>query len=36
VSPDGARVAFNEGGALARFSEVWAIDNVMSALKTGR
>jgi Tol biopolymer transport system component len=36
VSPDGTRVAFNEGGALTRFSEVWAFDNLMSALKTAR
>jgi Tol biopolymer transport system component len=36
VSPDGTRVTFNEGARPARFSEVWAIDNLMAALKTGR
>jgi Tol biopolymer transport system component len=36
LSPDGTRVSFNEGAQLTRLNEIWAIDNLMSALKTGR
>jgi Tol biopolymer transport system component len=36
ISPDGRRLAFNEGAQPTRLNEIWALDNVISALKTGR